>query len=74
MFKSLGEVPFGVWCGAAVIIAAAWMQDGWGFLLGVLIIGFTAFTSIYAKNRPQESGLEPEDDGWGTVPKSDDQP
>ncbi|RZL66021.1 MAG: hypothetical protein EOP29_29185 [Rhodococcus sp. (in: high G+C Gram-positive bacteria)] len=65
MFKSLGDVPFGVWCGAFVIVAAAWMQDGWGFVLGILIIGFTTFTHQYAKNRPQEPTGEPTDDGWG---------
>lgn len=66
MLKSLGQVPFGVWCGAAVIVAAAWMQDGWGFVLGILIIGFTAFTSMYAQHRAQEPTDNPEDDGWGT--------
>lgn len=73
MFKSLGDVPFGVWCGAVVIIAAAWMQDGWGFVLGILIIAFTTFTHQYAKNHPQESTVEPEDDGWGEGPGRDAQ-
>lgn len=73
VLKSLGQVPFGVWCGAVIIVAAAWMQDGWGFVLGILIIGFTTFTSIYAQNRPQEPTGDPEDDGWGATPGSDDE-
>ncbi|MCX6396219.1 MAG: hypothetical protein NTV23_07015 [Propionibacteriales bacterium] len=69
MFTSLGQVPFGVWCGAAVIVAAAWMQDGWGFVLGILIIGFTTFTHLYAQNRPDEGEQvdDGEDDGWGAA-------
>lgn len=65
MFKSLGQVPFGVWCGAFIIVAAAWMKDGWGFVLGILIIGFTSFTYHYARSRPEEPSGEPEDDDWG---------
>lgn len=44
------------------------MGDGWGFVLGILIIGFTSFTAAYAKNRVDETAVaaEPEDDGWGT--------
>lgn len=76
MLKSFGEVPFGVWCGAAIIIAAAWMKDGWGFVLGILIIGFTTFTTSYAKKRAEQEAraANPEDDGWGAEAQPSDSP
>ncbi|MET3961728.1 hypothetical protein ABIE44_001662 [Marmoricola sp. OAE513] len=69
MFKSFSTVPIGVWAGAVVVLLAAWLKDGWGFILGALIIGFTMFTTAYAEKQRQAEAAEPEDDGWGVPPE-----
>ena len=73
MRKSFSEVPAGVWAGAVVILLAAWVKDGWGLILGLIIIGATAATTSYRQRQEEAEAAaaaaasEPEDDGWGSA-------
>lgn len=71
MFKGLGQIPTGVWAGIVVVLAAAWIQDVWGFILGAIIIIATLVTTAYKPEEVDEE-TEPEDDGWGRADGPED--
>ncbi|MFL6159764.1 MAG: hypothetical protein ACJ72D_27060 [Marmoricola sp.] len=55
MRKSFAAVPVGVWAGFVVILLGAWAQDGWGILLGAIIVVVTMITT----SREPEAKIDP---------------